>query len=47
VLHSTGGYMLYVATTFKYTFDHQAGGSIPHRSGLTYRLLFKYYENCL
>jgi acyl-coenzyme A synthetase/AMP-(fatty) acid ligase len=26
VLHSTAGYMLYVATTFKYTFDHQAGG---------------------
>jgi hypothetical protein len=26
VLHSTAGYMLYVATTFKYTFDHQARG---------------------
>ena len=25
VLHSTAGYMLYAATTFKYSFDHQPG----------------------
>eukprot|EP00271_Cylindrocystis_brebissonii_P002601 TRINITY_DN13356_c0_g1_i1.p1 TRINITY_DN13356_c0_g1~~TRINITY_DN13356_c0_g1_i1.p1 ORF type:complete len:779 (+),score=110.03 TRINITY_DN13356_c0_g1_i1:48-2339(+) len=25
VLHTTGGYMLYTATTFKYTFDYRAG----------------------
>lgn len=26
VLHTVGGYMLYVATTFRYTFDHHAAG---------------------
>jgi hypothetical protein len=42
VLHSTAGYMLYVATTFKYTFDHQAGGggsSNTHSSIILFMLL--------
>jgi acyl-coenzyme A synthetase/AMP-(fatty) acid ligase len=25
VLHTTGGYMVWAATTFKYTFDHRPG----------------------
>ena len=29
VLHTTGGYMLYAATTFKYSFDAQVGSRSP------------------
>jgi len=28
VLHTTAGYMLYAATTFKYSFDYQDGGDV-------------------
>ena len=28
MLHSTAGYLLYVATTFKYSFDHQPGTDV-------------------
>jgi hypothetical protein len=43
VLHSTAGYMLYVATTFKYTFDHQAGGG---GSSNTHHSFYSYFCKC-
>ena len=54
VLHSTAGYMLYTATTFKHSFDHQPEtdvywctadiGWITGRDGHFFRFVFKYLK---